>query len=246
MALNNRMITFKEWHGPLADLPVDPVILSDAPVVLVGGGDVDLNQLRLLGQDLPLAALDGGVSAIIKAGLKPFVVIGDMDSAPSNLAMDEIANLTIKDQYSTDLEKALAAVDAPIILAMGVLGKRMDHSLATLHAIGGSLPRCPVVVISPEDAMIFARREMVLSLAPSSRISLWPMTTQRFISSQGLVWPLNELVLAAGSQLGTSNQVVDGNGPQSVTITPDTIDDGYVIIVESSQAPALIEALSKN
>ena len=255
------MFTLSTWPEALADLPRDALITADEAAVLVGGGEVDGQQLRHWAQNHPIIALDGGVDHVLAAGLTPVVVVGDMDSVAESSYQDELAavpRLKITDQFSTDFEKALAAVKAPLILGFGLLGRRFDHSLATLHALAGPWPRGKVVVISPDDAMIFSRGEVVMTLPAMARVSVWPLTRQRFVASTGLEWPLTGMTLAAGQAIGTSNRVAKGDDPRQdgplqddplqddprqVVITPEDGGDGMVVMVDAAHAAALIAAI---
>ncbi|MCE2517941.1 MAG: thiamine diphosphokinase [Alphaproteobacteria bacterium] len=259
------MLTITTWPDFLAELPPEPLITSDDAVVFVGAGEVDGDQLRHWAAGRRIIALDGGVEHVMAAGLTAAVVVGDMDSITTGGGGDnlvDIPRLMITDQFSTDFEKALAAVKAPLILGFGLLGRRFDHSLAALHAMGGGLPKGKVVLISPDDAVIFSRGEITLSLPPGARLSVWPLTRQRFKSSRGLHWPLDGLTLAAGQVIGTSNRVAahlddskrDGSkrddGAQQVVITPeqpgdgpgDGPADGMLVMVDPEHAEALIQS----
>jgi thiamine pyrophosphokinase len=91
--------------------------------------------------------------------------------------------------------------------------------------------------------MVFCKQEVEIDLPAAARLSLWPLTRQRFHSSRGLVWPLDGLTLAAGQHIGTSNQVSDGTGPQRVVITPESDDDGFIVIIDVDHVQALINAV---
>ena len=118
--------------------PEDPLAVYQTPVVMVGGGDVDLERLNILGCKYPVIAVDSGANAIHDAGLKADLLVGDFDSVrPSG--RDHIRRqIRIREQYSTDFEKALKIVNAPKIFAFGFLGKRFDHGLGALHALAAN------------------------------------------------------------------------------------------------------------
>ncbi len=59
----------------------DIIVHSDAPVTLVGGGELETKTLLQALQLAPrLVAADGGATAALDAGHIPEAVIGDMDS----------------------------------------------------------------------------------------------------------------------------------------------------------------------
>lgn len=236
------MFNARSLPKTLADLPDAPLIKADSTLILVGGGEVDLTQMQGFAENCPIIAVDGGIASVLAAGLKPSLLLGDFDSIQQADIPDDVPMLHITDQYSTDFEKALALISAPMVLGFGFLGKRLDHSLAALHALAGQYAHGPIVLIDPNDAVIFCRGEIALNLPASARCSIWPITTQKFIKSEGLRWPLDGLNLAVGKELGTSNQVVEGRGNQQVLIQGADEDDGYFILTMPENAPALIAA----
>ena len=236
------MIQLDQLPKTLADLPDAPMISMESPLILVGGGDIDLPQLQGFAESYPIVAVDGGISSVLAAGLSPSLLLGDFDSIQPADIPDDVPMVHITDQYSTDFEKALAVVSAPLLLGFGFLGKRLDHSLAALHALAGQYAKTPIVLIDPHDAVICCRGAIELDLPASARCSIWPITTQQFSKSTGLRWPLDGLNLAVGQELGTSNQVVEGHGNQQVIIHGVEEDDGYFILTEPEHAPALIAA----
>lgn len=95
--------------------------------------------LELLDKDFLIAA-DGGANHLIRCGLIPHLLIGDLDSiAPSDLAYCEAENVEFlafpKDKDETDLE--LALIEAlkrgfQKIVLTRVLGDLPDHTLGNI------------------------------------------------------------------------------------------------------------------
>jgi len=220
-------------------LPDEALIHADGPVILIGNGAVDAQQLRRHHGQNPIIAVDGGVNLAHDLGLTPEWAIGDFDSAHPDYLQAARRRLRINDQNSTDFEKALAVLSAPLVLAFGFLGKRFDHSLAALHAMAGARSEMRVVMISPDDALVFCRGDFHAVLPPSVRLSIWPLQRHRFSASQGLLYPLDHLTLGAGLTLGTSNQVKDGDHDTSVSITSDE-GDGYFVLIDGEFADRLL------
>ena len=231
----------------LSDLPDAPLIHYDQPVVMLGGGDFDDRLYRELAADMPVIAADCGGDHALFQGVAPQWVIGDMDSISPDARDAAIRHLHISDQFSTDFEKLLACVHAPQIFAFGFLGKRMDHSLASFHAMAKARADMAMVLVDRHDAVVFCRQKFTATLPAGSRLSIWPLQRQSFLNSQGLVWPLDDLMIEAGGVLGTSNQVlppdnvpsIDQDSDVTVTITPGE-GDGYFVITEGHFAQRLL------
>ena len=83
-----------------------------------------------------------------------------------------------REQDSTDLEKCLYSVEAPLFLGLGFLGGRIDHQLAAMNALV-KLPGKPVVLIGGEDLCFLCPPELALDLPAGTRVSLFPMAPVR-------------------------------------------------------------------
>ena len=180
----------------------------DAPVLLVGNGPVDATTVELA---QPLCrytvAADGGANAALAHGLKLDATIGDMDSSGANKSPDTHGEIIhISEQASTDFEKCLSVIRAPLILGIGFLGGRLDHELAALNA----LVRTPlhVVLIGEEDLVFKLPEVSALTLPIGTRLSAFPMGPVSGVKSEGLAWPLNGLALAPAAAISTSNHTI--------------------------------------
>ena len=136
-------------------------------------------------------------------------MIGDMDSIRADVP-DEIQTLEIPEQNSTDLEKALRAVDAPLCLGIGFLDGRLDHTLAAMHALVVAEGRA-VVLIGVEDVVFAAPQEWRAEVPVGTRISFYPVRRVPAVGSKGLRWPIDGLLMEGGQQIGVSNETVSAN-----------------------------------
>ncbi|MBW4984828.1 thiamine diphosphokinase [Mameliella sp. CS4] len=184
------------------------IVHSDAPVLLVGGGEVDDAVLaRAVQAAEVVVAADSGAAVVLAQGRMPDAVYGDMDSlAPEVQArLDPGVLRPIAEQDSTDFDKCLRHISAPLVFGYGFLGKRLDHQLAAMTVLAARADvRC--VLIGAEDVTLLCPPELVLDLAPGTRLSLFPMApvTGR---SEGLRWPIDGLNFAPSGPVGTSNEV---------------------------------------
>ena len=83
-----------------------------------------------------LVGADGGADQIVAAGLKPEIIIGDFDSLLDPVGwLGKTRLMQITEQETTDFEKSLYSTRAPVTVALGMTGKRFDHTLAALDAV---------------------------------------------------------------------------------------------------------------
>ncbi|SNS21619.1 thiamine diphosphokinase [Antarctobacter heliothermus] len=202
------------------------IVHDDAPVLLVGGGEVDQ---QVLAAALPAAgqvvAADGGAAQVLALGRMPDAVYGDMDSlAPEVQAqLDDGVLRAIPEQNSTDFDKCLRHIEAPLVFGYGFLGHRLDHQLAAMTVLVKH-PDRRCLLIGAEDVVMVCPPHLSLDLPGGTRFSLYPMApvTGR---SNGLHWPIDGLAFTPAGTIGTSN-TVDGpvrlhmDGPAMLLILP--------------------------
>ena len=187
------------------------IVQAATKMTLLGNGSVESRILKKALKIAPLlVAVDGGVNAAIDQGITPDWVIGDMDSATPG-ALDRMPPgrvITVREQETTDFEKALIRFQADLIFAVGFTGARMDHQLAVLSTLV-KYPGQRVLLLSDEEVTFLAPLRIELDLPPATRLSLFPMgpCTGR---STGLKWPIDGIAFAPGGQIGTSNETTKG------------------------------------
>jgi len=177
-----------------------------SPVLLVGAAPVSESLLELVkGEFRHVVAADGGVQAIARFGLEPDAIIGDMDSTPPEYRQKYQSVLhSIAEQDSTDFEKCLSRIKAPLLIGIGFLGGRLDHELAALNALVKS-PQA-LLLVGEADLVFRLPESLDLSLPPGTRISFFPMGEVRGIRSEGLEWPLEGLLLSPARNISISNR----------------------------------------
>ncbi|OWU72591.1 thiamine diphosphokinase [Marinibacterium profundimaris] len=215
-------------------------------VTLVGGGDVSAEDLDLALSHAPvLVAADSGADAALAQGRAPVAVIGDLDSlsdrARATLGEQRLHHLP--EQESTDFDKALRSIAAPMVLAVGFLGARVDHQLAVFNVLVRRAD-LPCVLIGPEEVVFAAPPAIALALALEAGdvVSLFPMR-QVTGRSSGLTWPIEGLDFAPDGRVGTSNRadgaaVLEFDGPGMLVILPRNRLETVITALASPQAPS--------
>jgi thiamine pyrophosphokinase len=212
-------------------------VQSSDTITILGGGAVDRAMLsRALALAPRLVAADGGADTALSAGLMPDAVIGDFDSISeaARQAIPEARQHRVREQDSTDFEKALRAVSAPLIVGLGFLGPRFDHALAALNALARH-PDRRCVLIGERDVCFLCPPSLALTLPLGLRFSLFPLApvTGR---SEGLRWPIDGIGFGPAGRVGTSNEVT---GP--VRLSMD--GPGMAVILPERSFEAVAEAL---
>lgn len=187
------------------------IVHTATGVTIVGAGEVSAAVLADAVAHAPLlVAADGGAGRAVALGYVLEAVIGDLnslDAATRSVLPPERVH-RIAEQETTDFDKCLRSIQAPLVLAVGFTGARIDHELAAFSTLLQHAAR-PCILIGREDVAFIAPRAFGLDLRPGTRVSLIPMgevTGQSF----GLRWPIEGIRFAPGGRIGTSNEAVTG------------------------------------
>ena len=219
------------------------IVHSLAPVVLVGGGQVrseDLDAALKLGTRV--VAADAGLDRALAAGVVPEAVIGDLDS----VSAEGLAQLKAEDRHqvseqdSTDFDKALRHVAAPVVIGVGFTEGRLDHQLAVLHSLLVHAHR-PCVLLGQEEITLLAPPQIRVPTREGDVVSLFPLVPVSG-RSLGLKWPIDGLAFAPGKKIGTSNVAhgpveLELDGPGMILMLPRALIQPVVAALSQVSAP---------
>ena len=203
-----------------------PIASESESITLVGGAPV-LRETLFMALDLaPISvAADGGAASLLAHGRNPIAVIGDMDSISKDLvgliAKDRFH--LVREQDSTDFEKCLQRISAPMVVGVGFLGARLDHQMAVQTSLV-RYANLKCLLLGELDAIFLVPPEFSINLPKNTRVSLFPMGRVR-LQSRGLKWSTDGLEFAPDDRIGTSN-ISTGpvhlkpSGPKMLAILP--------------------------
>jgi thiamine pyrophosphokinase len=182
-------------------------------------------------------AADSGADRLLRLGVEPQAVIGDMDSISSGAraAIPPERQHLVAEQVTTDFDKALRQIEAPLVLALGFAGARLDHGLAAFNTLVRRADR-RCILIGPKDLAFAAPSRLALDLVPGEPLSLFPMAAVTG-QSEGLEWPIAGIDFAPDGMIGTSNRVT----ARRVTLAFDR--RGMLVILPRRRLDAAIRAL---
>lgn len=192
------------------------IVYSSEPVTLVGGGVATPDDVRAALALAPTCvAADGGARIALETGVEIAALIGDFDSVGPCLAqVPRDRQFRITEQDSTDFDKALRHISAPVVLAVGFTGGRMDHQLAALHVLA-AYPERPCILIGETEVTFLCPPRMHLPVRAEDVLSLFPFAPVSGTST-GLRWEINGLHFDPERKIGTSNVA---EGPVDLTIS---------------------------
>ena len=207
-------------------------------IVVAGGDAVPGDAARLAGADLVIAA-DSGAEWLDAIGVRPDVLVGDMDSIDPGL-LERLSNdgVTIErhpmDKEASDAELAVVravsdgAEDVVMVGALG--GGRLDHELANLLLVADSRWRGQRLAIVRGATTVRAAHggeRLELAGTVGDLVTLLSVNGDAWgVRTQGLRYPLTGESLGLGRSRGLSNQVEQP--PASVLL-----ERGTLLVIET-------------
>ena len=201
--------------------------------VIIGNGIIENYELlkkKLCSDDYVICA-DGGYNHAKRLGIKPSVVIGDMDSIGDNDYDGEIINLPIRKDF-TDSEvcvKYILLKHFEEVIMLGFTGKRQDHAITNLlllkqFAEAGT----NAYIVDEHNEIHYTSAENTLYGKKGDIVSIIPITGNLTgVTTSGLDYPLNDETLMFGESRGVSNVMTSNK----CTIS---IKSGFGLIIKAS------------
>ncbi len=233
---------------------------ADRHALVVADGDVPAHaalDAAWPGWDAGVAdvvAADGGLARARALGVRPDVLVGDLDSlAPALAAQAEADGIPARrarpDKDESDAELALLeaiARGATRITMLGAFGgPRLDHALANVWLLAHPALASAAIVLLDARSRVFLVQAPGHDGGPVTRalpgrggatITLLPFGGDvAGVTTRGLVYPLRDEPLTVGPARGLSN--VRESTEASVTIR-----SGRLLVVESALAPARLSS----
>ncbi len=183
--------------------------------------DVSLySRIKYNDNDLIICA-DGGYNLINEVGIKPHVIIGDMDSVTGRLPSDVKIYTYPTKKDKTDLH---ICVDFAIqhgcdqIILLGALGGRMSHTLGSviiLEYINNN--NASGMILTADMRICLVSDSITIKKENYNSLSIIPLTcVAEGVTTSGLVYPLDNALLKRENNLGISNEFEDAVATISV------------------------------
>ena len=202
-------------------------------LIIAGGRRVEADLLDRLNRPSCIIAADSGLDHAYELGLRPDVVVGDMDSVTQqSLTRAEGEGVVIErhptDKDATDLELAIDVAHGRgfrFATIIGGTGGRFAHTLANalLLTRSGEI-RLDWMTSHARITALRAGESGVFPADEGRLLSILAVGGPAGCSSSGLRWPLGKTPLTPGSTRGISNEIA----AQKALVA---VEDGCVLVV---------------
>ncbi len=194
-------------------------------IIFANGNLPNLEKARtLIKPDDFIIAADGGTRHALELGLTPNVIVGDMDSLPSNFdhsTFDGEIVLYPKDKNETDLELAIdhaLTLNPDQILILAALGGRMDQTLANIALLSNSsLVTRNLKLTDGVEELFFCRDQVTVEGRSGDIVSLIPWQGEvTGVFAENLKWHLHHETLYPDKTRGISNEMTADEATVSI------------------------------
>lgn len=206
-------------------------------MIIVANGNLSESLLQEIGNTDTVIGVDRGAYWLLIHGVVPHIAVGDFDSCTTKELAEvkkKVADVRMfdaeKDYTDTELALEVALEKKPQeIVLLGVVGTRMDHTLATISLLERSLRAGIPAVVRDQtnDITLLGRgRTIMKRRAGRTYVSIIPFTKEIVVSLNNLKYPLIRKRITLGMTLGVSNEFTG----LEATIT---VHKGLALVIQS-------------
>lgn len=143
---------------------------------------------------------DGAADKLVRFGLSPHAIVGDLDSVSQELRK-RYASILIhsEDQENNDLTKAVhycIEKKYTAVTILGATGLREDHTLGNVSLMLEYHPRIKVQIISDFGCFFLVQSGEKIASHAGEKISFFSVDNRIKVTSRGLKYPLNDTTLS--------------------------------------------------
>lgn len=170
-----------------------------------------------------IIAADGGAGHCLELGIRPSVVIGDLDSITKDQQKVLKSSQTkfieyARDKDQTDLELALnytKELGINDVLLLGLFGGRLDQTIANLLLLTKKEWKYFKFTALNGNEIAYLLQDqdsLTINGEVGNIVSLIPLTQKvTEIHADGLRWALDDALLIFGTTLGVSNEMINSS-----------------------------------
>jgi thiamine pyrophosphokinase len=174
--------------------------MSSKTIILADGSfpqhEIPLGYLKNAGR---IICCDGSIENLLKAGIEPEAIVGDLDSLNQELAQRFSDRLfRDKSQDINDLTKAVKwCIEKGYkdIVILGATGKREDHTLGNISLLAEYAKEVNVVMVTDSGILNPFLKSCKVTSFPGQQVSVFSINPETEITSTGLRYKLKKMKL---------------------------------------------------
>jgi len=169
--------------------------------VILANGNFPVHEIPLgyLKSTEHLICCDGSAENLIKAGMEPEAIVGDLDSLKPELK-ERFSDRLYQDgdQDTNDLTKAVKWCKGKgygEIVILGATGKREDHAIGNISLLIEYSKEIKVIMVTDTGKITPFLKSCTVTGFPGQQVSIFSIDPESEITSSGLKYELRDLKL---------------------------------------------------
>ena len=188
-------------------------LIQSFPTVILAHGDFPVHSAAVwaLRSAKTVVCCDGAAETLLKMGIEPTYIVGDLDSTSPEVQArfaDRLHHIT--EQESNDLTKAVRFCKSrghDRITILGATGKREDHTLGNIALLADYAGEAQVQMITNYGVMNAIEQSTTFESVAGQQVSLFRISPHICVTLSGLRYPLHSDPLTK-LWLGTLNEAL--------------------------------------
>jgi thiamine pyrophosphokinase len=169
--------------------------------VIVADGSFPVHEIPLgyLKNASRIICCDGSAESLVKTGIEPDAIVGDMDSLNKELE-ERFAGKIFKDsgQDTNDLTKAVLwcrKMNYTDLVIIGATGKREDHTIGNISLLTEYIKDVNIIMVTDTGIFRPLLGSTEISSFPGQQVSIFALDPGTEVTSAGLRYPLKNTKL---------------------------------------------------
>ena len=137
---------------------------------------------------------DGSAENLLKTGMEPYAIIGDLDSLNDEITYRYADRIFVdRTQDTNDLTKSVSwclGKGYTDIVIVGATGKREDHTIGNISLLAEYAKDLNVIMVTDTGILLPFLKGSKVSSFPGQQISIFSIDRETEITSEGLRYPL--------------------------------------------------------
>ena len=186
--------------------------LKNKSIVIVANGSTPRHSKakKILESDTKFIFCDGAINNKAYKNIKPFKIIGDLDSISNDL-LKKYDSILVRDpnQNTNDLQKALIWCEKNNFLDLiivGASGKREDHMIGNIFLLF-KFSKLNITIVTDQGTFVIISKKTTFKSYINQQVSIFSVDKNIKIKSKNLRFPLNNVSL---------NNIFDGTLNSSI------------------------------
>ena len=155
--------------------------------------------LHMLSEAELIVCCDGAVGKLVNHGFSPDIIVGDLDSLTTEMKR-KYENILYfdPDQETNDLTKAVkwcVSNGKKDLVILGATGLREDHTLGNISLLAEYSVTARVKMVTDHGILEAVKMTSDFDSFAGQQVSIFSINSSTAVSSDGLRYPLNSLVL---------------------------------------------------